>query len=226
MNQKEIMDMAEQYVLHTYNRFPLAIDHGEGVKIYDADGREYLDFMAGIAVHALGYQHPAYNEALEAQLRKVLHTSNLYYHEPLALAAKALVTSTGLSKAFFTNSGAEAIEGAIKAAKKYAYTRDGHAGHEIVAMRQSFHGRTVGALSVTGNAHYQDPFLPLMGGVSFSRPFRAREASIPRIRSSSGASGSSATRRIYCSFLTRSSAAWAGRARCGLTNSTASRRTS
>lgn len=168
MNNQEIMDMAEQYVLHTYNRFPLAVDHGEGLKVYDADGKEYLDFMAGIAVYALGYQHPAYNEALETQLHKVLHISNLYYHEPLALAAKALVTSTGLSRAFFTNSGAEAIEGALKAAKKYAFTRDGHAGHEIVAMRQSFHGRTVGALSVTGNAHYQDPFLPLMGGVRFA----------------------------------------------------------
>ncbi len=168
MNNKEIMGMTEQFVLHTYNRFPLAIDHGEGVKVYDADENEYLDFMAGIAVYALGYQHPAYNEALVAQLHKALHTSNLYYHEPLALAAKALVTSTGLSKAFFTNSGAEAIEGALKSAKKYAYTRDGHAGHEIVAMRHSFHGRTVGALSVTGNAHYQDPFLPLMDGVRFA----------------------------------------------------------
>lgn len=168
MNQKEIMEMTEQYVLHTYNRFPLAIDHGEGVKIYDADGGEYLDFMAGIAVYALGYQDPDYNEALEAQMKKVLHTSNLYYHEPLARAAKALVTSAGLSKAFFTNSGAEAIEGALKAAKKYAFVRDGHAGHEIVAMQSSFHGRTVGALSVTGNAHYQEPFLPLMDGVRFA----------------------------------------------------------
>lgn len=169
MTQKEIMDKAEQYVLHTYNRFPLAIDHGEGVRIWDADGKEYLDFMAGIAVYALGYHYPGYDEALEAQVKKVLHTSNLYYHEPLALAAEKLVLSSGLSKAFFTNSGAEAIEGAIKAARKYAWLKDQSNDHEIIAMKSSFHGRSVGALSVTGNTHYQDPFKPLMGGVVFAQ---------------------------------------------------------
>ena len=98
----------------------------------------------------------------------MLHTSNLYYHEPLALAARAVVESTGLSKVFFTNSGAEAIEGAIKSARKYAWMKDGKNNHEIIAMKSSFHGRSVGALSVTGNAHYQDPFKPLMGGVVFA----------------------------------------------------------
>ena len=162
------MEMTEQYVLHTYNRFPVVFERGEGVHLYDRDGKEYLDFGAGIAVYALGYGNQAYSRALKEQIDDILHTSNLYYHEPLALAAKKLIEKSGLSKVFFTNSGAEAIEGAIKAAKKYAYLRDGFAGHEIISMQQSFHGRTVGALSVTGNAHYQDPFLPLMDGVRFA----------------------------------------------------------
>lgn len=168
MTQQEIIDLTEQYVLHTYNRFPLAIDRGEGVRVFDTEGRAYLDFMAGIAVYALGYHYPGFDEALIGQVKKVLHTSNLYYHEPLAKAAERVVRSTGLSKVFFTNSGAEAIEGAIKAARKYAFLKDGRNDHEIIAMKDSFHGRSVGALSVTGNAHYQDPFRPLMGGVVFA----------------------------------------------------------
>ena len=168
MNQKEITEKVEQYVLHTYNRFPVAIDRGEGLYAYDIEGNKYLDFMAGIAVYALGYHFPEYDEALKAQIDKVLHTSNLYYHEPLATAAEAVVTSTGLSKVFFTNSGAEAIEGALKAARKYAWLKDGKNDHEIIAMKSSFHGRSVGALSVTGNDHYQEAFRPLMGGVVFA----------------------------------------------------------
>ena len=168
MDQSKIMEMTEQYVQHTYNRFPISIDRGDGIRVWDSEGKEYLDFMAGIAVYALGYHFPGYDEALKAQIDKVLHTSNLYYHEPLALAARDVVTSTGLSKVFFTNSGAEAIEGAIKSARKYAWLKDGKNDHEIIAMQGSFHGRSVGALSVTGNAHYQDPFKPLMGGVVFA----------------------------------------------------------
>ena len=168
MDQSKIMEMTERYVQHTYNRFPISIDRGDGVRVWDSEGKEYLDFMAGIAVYALGYHFPGYDEALKAQIDKVLHTSNLYYHEPLALAARDVVTSTGLSKVFFTNSGAEAIEGAIKSARKYAWLKDGKNDHEIIAMQGSFHGRSVGALSVTGNAHYQDPFKPLMGGVVFA----------------------------------------------------------
>lgn len=162
------MKNVDEFVLHTYNRFPIAIDSGSGVHVRDAEGKEYLDFMAGIAVYALGYHYPGYDEALIEQVKKTLHTSNLYYHEPLARAARDVVLSTGLSKVFFTNSGAEAIEGAIKAAKKYAYMKDGKNDHEIIAMNSSFHGRSVGALSVTGNAHYQEPFKPLMGGVVFA----------------------------------------------------------
>ena len=165
---QQIMDETEQYVLHTYNRFPVVFERGEGVRLYDVDGKEYLDFGAGIAVFALGYGNRAYNDALKAQIDKLVHTSNLFYHTPLRDAAKKVIGHTGMSRVFFTNSGAEAIEGAIKAARKYAFLKDGSNDHEIVAMNQSFHGRTIGALSVTGNPHYQDPFKPLMGGVSFA----------------------------------------------------------
>ena len=165
---QRIMDETEQYVLHTYNRFPVVFERGEGVHLYDVEGKEYLDFGAGIAVFALGYGNPAYSEALKDQIDKVIHTSNLFYHKPLAEASRKVIEHTHLSKVFFTNSGAEAIEGAIKAARKYAYSKDGSNDHEIIAMKHSFHGRTIGALSVTGNAHYQDPFRPLMGGVRFA----------------------------------------------------------
>lgn len=168
MTQNEIIEECDKYVLHTYNRFPIAIDHGQGVRVYDADGKEYLDFMAGIGVYALGYHYPGFDEALTGQLQKTIHTSNLYYHENLARAAKAAVQSAGMSRVFFTNSGAEAIEGALKAARKYAWQKDGQDGHEIIAMNGSFHGRTAGALSVTGNEHYQAPFRPLMGGIVFA----------------------------------------------------------
>ena len=168
MNKQEYINTAEKELLHTYNRFSLVLDHGEGVHLYDTDGKEYLDFAAGIAVCALGYGNKEYNDALKAQIDKLLHTSNLYYNVPTIEAAKKALAASQMDRIFFTNSGTEAIEGAIKAAKKYAYTRDGHAGHEIIAMKHSFHGRSIGALSVTGNAHYQEPFEPLMPGVKFA----------------------------------------------------------
>lgn len=162
------MEQSEQYVLHTYNRFPVVLEHGDGVYLYDTDDRKYLDFAAGIAVYALGYNYPGFNEALENQIHKVVHTSNLFYNVPMTEAAKKVVEASGMDKVFFTNSGTEAIEGAIKTARKYAYIRDGKADHEIIAMNHSFHGRSVGALSVTGNPHYQEAFKPLMGGVKFA----------------------------------------------------------
>lgn len=168
MNMREQIEEAEVNILHTYNRFPVVFDRGEGCYLYDTEGKKYLDCAAGIAVNALGYHYPGYDEALKAQIDKLLHISNLYYNEPMSEAGAKLVLASGLSKAFFTNSGTEAIEGALKAAKKYAYTRDGHAGHEIIAMNHSFHGRSMGALAVTGNAHYREPFEPLMGGVKFA----------------------------------------------------------
>lgn len=167
-NKQTQINEAEQALLHVYNRYSLVLDRGEGVYLYDTDGKKYLDFAAGIAVMAFGYGNKEYNDALKAQIDKLIHTSNLYYNVPVANAAAALKKASGMDRVFFTNSGAEAIEGAIKSAKKYAYTRDGHAGHEIIAMNQSFHGRTIGALSVTGNEHYREPFEPLMPGVKYA----------------------------------------------------------
>ena len=168
MCSKEYMDRAENAVLHTYNRFPVVLDRGEGVRLYDLEGKEYLDFGAGIAVFALGYGNKAYNQALKDQIDKVIHTSNLFYNVPMVEAAEKLLKASGLNKVFFTNSGTEAIEGVIKAARKYAWLKDQSTDHEIIAMRHSFHGRSLGALSVTGNAHYQEPFKPLIGGIRFA----------------------------------------------------------
>ena len=168
MDKQSYIDEAEKELLHTYNRFSLVLDHGEGVHLYDTDGNAYLDFAAGIAVCALGYSNEHHKEALKAQVDKLLHTSNLYYNAPVIEAADKVLNASKMDRIFFTNSGTEAIEGAIKAAKKYAFTRDGHAGHEIIAMNHSFHGRSIGALSVTGNAHYRTPFNPLLPGVRFA----------------------------------------------------------
>lgn len=169
MCNKEYIDRAEQVILHTYNRFQIVLEKGQGVRLYDVEGKEYLDFAAGIAVFALGYNHPEYSKTLKEQIDKIIHTSNLYYNVPMTEAAEKLVKATGLSKVFFTNSGTEAIEGAIKVARKYACLKDGSTDHEIIAMNHSFHGRSLGALSVTGNPHYQEPFKPLIGGIRFAQ---------------------------------------------------------
>lgn len=166
---KEYIDEAERALLHTYNRFQIVLDHGDGVHLYDMDGKEYLDFCAGIAVFALGYNNQRYNDALKAQIDKLIHTSNYYYNVPAIEAAKKLKEVSGMDRVFFTNSGAESIEGAIKAARKYAYLKDGTTDHEIIAMEHSFHGRTMGALSVTGNPKYREAFEPMIGNISFAK---------------------------------------------------------
>lgn len=170
MSMNEQMNHAEESILHTYNRFPVMFDHGEGCYLYDTESKKYLDFAAGIAVNALGYHYPGYDDALKSQIDKLTHISNLYYNEPMSEAGEKLIKASGLSKAFFTNSGTEAIEGALKAARKYSYTKYGkEAGRfEIIAMNHSFHGRSMGALSVTGTEHYREPFEPLIGGVKFA----------------------------------------------------------
>lgn len=163
------IDMCEENILKTYNRFQIVLEKGDGVYLYDADDKKYLDFAAGIAVFALGYNDKEYNDALKSQIDKVIHTSNLFYNIPAAQAAKKLVEVSGMSKVFFTNSGTEAIEGAMKVARKYAYNKDGSTDHEIIAMHHSFHGRSLGALSVTGNVKYQEAFKPLIGGIKFAQ---------------------------------------------------------
>ena len=162
------IELGDEYLLHTYNRFPVVIERGDGVRLFDDEGKEYLDFAAGIAVYGLGYGNREFNEALKRQIDKIMHTSNLYYNEPCCLASKEVCDAAKMDRVFFTNSGAEAIEGAVKTARKYAYLKDGSTDHNIIAMEHSFHGRTMGALSVTGNAHYREAFEPGIGNVKFA----------------------------------------------------------
>ncbi|MDE6893260.1 MAG: aminotransferase class III-fold pyridoxal phosphate-dependent enzyme, partial [Lachnospiraceae bacterium] len=169
MTQSQYIEEAEKALLHAYNRYQVVLDKGEGVYLYDIEGKKYLDFCAGIAVFALGYHNKRYDDALKAQIDKVIHTSNYYYNVPAIEAAKKLKAVSGMDRVFFTNSGAEAVEGAIKAARKYAYLKDGKTDHEIIAMEHSFHGRTMGALSVTGNPKYREAFEPMIGNIRFAK---------------------------------------------------------
>lgn len=168
MSMQQYIEEAEEALLHTYNRYQVVLDRGDGVYLYDIDGKRYLDFCAGIAVFALGYNNKKYNDALKAQIDKLIHTSNYYYNVPAIEAAGKLKKASGMDRVFFTNSGAEAVEGAIKAARKYAYLKDGTTDHEIIAMEHSFHGRTMGALSVTGNPKYREAFEPGIGNIRFA----------------------------------------------------------
>lgn len=165
---KDYIEEAEKALLHTYNRYQIVLDKGEDVYLYDTDGKKYLDFVAGIAVFALGYGVTAYNQALKDQIDKLIHTSNYFYNVPAVEAAQKLKKMSGMDRVFFTNSGTEAIEGAIKAARKYAYLKDGTTDHEIIALNHSFHGRTMGSLSVTGNSHYREAFEPGIGNIKFA----------------------------------------------------------
>ena len=160
--------LGDKYLLHTYNRYPIVLERGEGTRLYDENGKEYLDFASGIAVYALGYGNKAFNDRLKEQIDLIMHTSNLYYNEPACIAAKDVCEASKMDRVFFTNSGTEAIEGAIKTARKYAYLKDGMTDHNIIAMEHSFHGRSMGALSVTGNAHYREAFQPGIGNVKFA----------------------------------------------------------
>ena len=164
----QTINKAENAILKTYNRFQVVFDKGEGVYLYDTDGKQYLDFASGIGVQSLGYGNEEYKQALKDQIDKLTHISNLYYSNPMAEAAEKVVKACGMSRVFFTNSGTEAIEGAIKAVRKYAWLKDGKHDHEIIAMNHSFHGRSMGALSVTGNEKYQEPFKPMIGNVKFA----------------------------------------------------------
>lgn len=163
-----IIDKVENNIIHTYNRYQIALDKGEGMYLYDVEGKKYLDFGSGIGVFALGYDNKEYNDAVKAQVDKLIHTSNYFYNEPSALASEKFIKASGMSKVFYTNSGAEAIEGALKLAKKYGKMTKGNDCYEIIAMNKSFHGRTIGAVSVTGNEHYRESFEPLLPGVKFA----------------------------------------------------------
>lgn len=163
----QYMTDTEEGLLKTYNRFPVVLDHGEGMYLYDTEGKKYLDFTAGIAVCSLGHGNKAFNDALKAQIDKMLHTSNLYYNTTCGQAAQALKKISQMDKVFFTNSGTEAVEGALKAARKYAYEKKS-GRYEFIAMEDAFHGRSMGAVSVTGHKEYREPFEPMIGGVHFA----------------------------------------------------------
>ncbi|EAL5832540.1 aspartate aminotransferase family protein [Campylobacter coli] len=163
MNYKE-----QSHIIPTYKRFDIVLESGEGVYLLDDKGKKYLDFSSGIGVCALGYNHAEFNAKIKAQVDKLLHTSNLYYNENIAQAAKHLAKASGLERVFFTNSGAESIEGAMKVARKYAFNK-GIKGRNFIAFKHSFHGRTLGALSLTANEKYQKPFKPLISGVKFAK---------------------------------------------------------
>ena len=164
----EKIQAAEENLIHVYNRFPIVLDHGEGMYVYDTEGKEYLDFAAGFAVTGLGYGNKEFEEALKEQIGKLYHTSNLYYPESCGEAARELNRVCGMDRVFFTNSGSEAIEGALKAARRYAYAK-GTGRYEFIAMENSFHGRSFGAVSVTGHDSYREPFEPLVPGVKFAK---------------------------------------------------------
>ena len=165
---KHYIEEADQVLMQTYSRYQIVLDRGEGMYLYDVNDKKYLDFAAGIAVFAFGYQDKGYNDALKAQIDKLLHTSNLFYTVPAIEAAAKFSKASGMDRVFFTNSGTEAIEGAIKLARKYYYKKHGNTGSEIISMQNSFHGRSMGALSVTGNKKYREAFEPLVGGVVFA----------------------------------------------------------
>ena len=168
MEKQQYIDRAEHALYKVYNRFPVVFDHGEGVKLYDTDGQEYLDFGAGIAVMGLGYSCDEVKNAVKEQMGKLPHISNLFYNEPAISAGEKLLAVSQMDKVFFTNSGTEAIEGALKIAKRYAYNKGMAPDYEIIAMKHSFHGRSLGALSLTGNDHYQKPFAPLIPNIRFA----------------------------------------------------------
>lgn len=167
--KEEWIAEGEDAFYKTYNRFPVVFERGEGLYLYDTDGTAYQDFYAGIAVNALGYGDPGYTAYIKEQAERLLHVSNYFYNTPSIRAGKKLIKAAQMDKVFFTNSGTEAVEGALKIARRYAYDKDGGHDHEIIAMENSFHGRSIGALSVTGNDHYQEPFKPLLPGIRFAR---------------------------------------------------------
>lgn len=171
LTPEEIQSLEEQYLFSTYKRAPLFCSHGAGAYVYDMSGRRYLDFLAGISVNSLGYNHPRIARVLVEQGQRLIHNSNLFYHPYQGLLAKKLVEVSGMSKAFFTNSGTEAIEAALKIARAYGHARKRTDKSVILTLKNSFHGRTLGALSVTSQESYQAPFRPLIPDIEIVDEF-------------------------------------------------------
>ena len=167
MNEQDIIAMANENIMNTYRRFPVVLVEGKGAKVWDINGKEYLDFVAGIAVCNLGHTHQGVVRAIQEQLEKLTHVSNLYYTEPQAQLAKLLVDHSFADKVFFCNSGAEANEAAIKLARKYAHENMGSDKFELITMKDSFHGRTMATITATGQEKFQFGFTPLLDGFSY-----------------------------------------------------------
>ena len=167
MTSQEIMALTDQYIMHTYGRFPVAVDHGEGATLYDPEGRAYIDFTSGIGVSALGYGNQPWADAIAAQAKKLGHISNLFYSEPAAKLAEILCRRTGMSCAFFANGGGEANEGLIKLAIKYSFDKYGQGRATIVTLNNSFHGRTITTLKATGQAVFHNYFFPFTEGFRY-----------------------------------------------------------
>lgn len=165
---EKMIQESEEYLIHSYNRYPIVLDHGEDVYLVDKNGKKYLDFGGGIAVCCLGYSNEEFKNALKEQIDKGIHYSNFFYSEPLMKAVKALAKASRMDKVFMANSGTEANEGALKLARKYAILKGHENRHQLIAMNKAFHGRSMGALSVTGTAKYRQPFEPMLPGVSFA----------------------------------------------------------
>ena len=183
MNEKKIMALADQHIMNTYRRVPIALVKGEGAKLWDASGREYLDFVAGIAVCSLGHSHPKVVKAIKKQAKELMHVSNLYYTKPQGEVAALLTKHSFADKAFFCNSGAEANEAAIKLARKYAHENLGADKFELITMKDSFHGRTMATITATGQEKFQFGFTPLLDGftyVPFNDPAALEAAISPR----------------------------------------------
>ena len=180
MKEKEIMALADENIMNTYKRFPIVLVKGSGVKVWDVNGKEYLDFVAGIAVCNLGHSHPQVIAAVKEQLENLTHVSNLYYTEPQAQLAKLLVYNSFADKVFFCNSGAEANEAAIKLARKYAHENMGPDKFELITMKDSFHGRTMATITATGQEKFQFGFTPLLEGFTYV-PFNDLQALEARI---------------------------------------------
>ena len=168
MTYQELKDEEQLYLMHTYGRFPAALDHGKGATLWDIDGKKYIDLTSGIGVSSLGHDNEALVSALNEQAHKLLHASNLYLTEPMVQVAKELVTSCGMGKIFFSNSGAEANEGMIKLARKYSYDKYGEGRNKIITLKQSFHGRTVTTLKATGQEKFHQYFYPFTEGFDYA----------------------------------------------------------
>src|ERR1700682_5715552 len=162
----DVQALEARHVLQTYKRLPVTFVRGQGVRLYDTEGREYLDLLSGIGVASLGHAHPGLARAIADQAQTLIHTSNLFYHPFQGQPAERLARLSGLPRAFFCNSGSEAVEACLKFARRFWYTR-GEPRTEIVALEDSFHGRTFGALSVTSSEHYRAPVQPLLAGIRF-----------------------------------------------------------